>query len=98
MGVEDITVHSIGMTELYTELRGLNDKFSEYIHRHDVESSTMSHEVVELRKDLTTLEAKFENETQRRAVASKQAFWAILTSLVFPVVVAVVVLVMTNKP
>ena len=97
MGVEDNTVHSIGMTELYTELRGLNDKFSEYIHRHDVESSAISHEVVELRKDLTALEGKFENETQRRTLASKQAFWAILTSLVFPVFIAVAVLMMTNK-
>jgi len=98
MGVEDITVHSIGMTELYTEIRSLGDKLSEYINRHDVESATFGHEITELRKDLTALEVKFESETQRRQTSSRQALWAILTSLVFPVIVAVAVLVMTNKP
>jgi hypothetical protein len=94
----DNTVHSIGMTELYTEIRSLGDKFSDYTNRHDVEASGRGHDIVELRKDLTALEVKFENETQRRQTSSKQALWAILTSLVFPVVVAVVVLVITNKP
>jgi hypothetical protein len=97
-GPEDGTVHSIGMTELYTEIRNLGDKLSDYINRHDVESSTHAHEIVELRKDLTALETKFETETLRRASASRQAFWAILTSLVFPVLVAVAVLLIANKP
>ncbi len=91
-------MHSIGMTELYTEIRNLGDKLSDYINRHDVESSTHAHEIAELRKDLTALETKFELETQRRQTSSRQALWAILTSLVFPVIVAVAVLVMTNKP
>lgn len=95
---EDTTVHSIGMTELYTEIRTLGDKLTDYINRHDVESSKHAHEIAELRKDLTALEVKFETETLRRATASKQAFWAILTSLVFPVLVAVVVAVMLAKP
>lgn len=94
---EDTTVHSIGMTELYTEIRNLGDKLSDYINRHDVESSTHAHQINELRNDLTTLENKFETETLRRTMASRQAFWAILTSLVFPVVVAVVVFVTLNK-
>lgn len=90
-------MHSIGMTELYTEIRSLGDKFSDYINRHDVEASTHGHEISELRKDLVALEVKFETETLQRATASRQAFWAILTSLVFPVIVAVVALAMTNK-
>lgn len=94
---EDGNVHSIGMTELYTEIRSLGDKFSEYINRHDVESSTHGHLITDLRHDLTTLEAKFESEQLRRTLASKQAFWAILTSLVFPVLVALTVLFLTNK-
>jgi hypothetical protein len=94
---EDLTVHSIGMTELYTEIRSLGDKMTDYINRHDVESATFGHEITELRKDLTQLEGKFEYETQLRKNSSKQAVWAILTSLVFPVVVALAVLVLTNK-
>jgi hypothetical protein len=94
---EDYTVHSIGMTELYTEIRSLGDKLSEYINRHDVESATQGHEIMELRKDLTTLEGKFEYETQLRQTSSRQAVWAILTSLVFPVLVAVVVFMIVNK-
>jgi hypothetical protein len=90
-------VHSIGMTELYTEIRSLGDKFSEYINRHDVESSTHAHQIADLRVDLTALEVKFEAEQLRRTLASKQAFWAILTSLVFPVLVALIVLYTTNK-
>lgn len=95
--MEDITVHSIGMTELYTEIRSLGDKLSEYINRHDVESATHTHEIAELRKDLTALEMKFESEQVRRASTSRQALWAILTSLVFPVIVASVVFYLTSK-
>lgn len=94
---EDTNVHSIGMTELYTELRSLGDKFSDYINRHDVESATHAHELFELRKDLGNLEADFKAETLRRELSSKQALWAILTSLVFPVVVAVVVFFLINN-
>lgn len=90
-------MHSIGMTELYTEIRSLGDKFSDYINRHDVESSTHGHQITDLRADLTVLETKFEAEQLRRSLASKQAFWAILTSLVFPVIVALTLLIMTNK-
>lgn len=90
-------MHSIGMTELYTEIRSLGDKLSEYINRHDVESATHSHEIAELRKDLTSLEIKFEAETTRRTLASKQAMWAILSSLVFPIMVAVIAAVLLTK-
>ena len=94
---EDNIVHAIGMSELYAEIRSLGDKLSEYMNRHDVEASTHTHEIAELRKDLTELEKKFETETLRRATASRQAIWAILTSLVFPVVVAVAVFVLISK-
>jgi len=94
---EDLTVHSIGMTELYTEIRSLGDKMTDYINRHDVESATQGHDIAELRKDMTTLEGKFEYETQQRKSLSRQAIWAILTSLVFPILVAVAVVVITTN-
>lgn len=94
---EDGNVHSIGMTELYTEIRSLGDKFSEYINRHDVESSTHKLQIADLRSDLTVLEAKFEAEQLRRTMASKQAFWAILSSVVFPVMAGLLVLYISNK-
>jgi len=94
---EDGNVHSIGMTELYTEIRSLGDKLGDYINRHDVESSTHAHQIADLRNDLTALEVKFEAERLSRVTASRQAFWAIMTALVFPVVVGVTVaLLLTN--
>lgn len=94
--MEDVNVHSIGMTELYTEIRSLGDKFSDYTNRHDVEASTRTYMIADVRADLTALEIKFETERVNRAAASKQAFWAILTSLLFPIIVGIVLYV-TNK-
>lgn len=87
--MSDLTVHSIGMTELYTEIRSLSDKLSEYVNRQDVQTTSHGHEIVELKKDLTDLTARFEAEQLRRANTARQAFWAIMTALVFPILVMV---------
>lgn len=89
--MEDGNVHSIGMTELYNEIRSLGDKFSDYVNRHDVEASTHALLIADLRVDLAALEVKFEAERLSRVTASRQAFWAIMTALVFPVAVGIIV-------
>lgn len=90
-------VHQIGMTELYQELRSLGDKLSEYMNRQDVESNTLGHRVAELEKDLTELKHAQEAEKVRRSTTSFQVKMAIVTSFVFPILVAVIVALLMTK-
>ncbi len=90
-------VHQIGMTELYQELRSLGDKLSEYMNRQDVESNTLRHRVDELDKDLTELKSNLQAETVRRSNTNFQIKMAFATSLLFPILVAVIVALMITK-
>ena len=89
--------HVIGIPELYQEMRSLGDKLTDYINRQDVASNTAAHQIDELRRDLDDLQVRFESEQVRRANTTRQAWMATLTSLVFPVVVAVVVAILMSK-
>jgi hypothetical protein len=84
-------VHQIGMTELYQELRSLGDKLSDYMGRQDVESNSLTHRVGELEKDLTEMKSKQEADAVRRSNVSFQIKMAFASSLIFPILVAVVV-------
>lgn len=90
-------MHQIGMTELYQELRSLGDSLSKYMNRQDVESSTFRHRIEELEKDLTEMKSKQEAESVRRSNTNFQIKMAFATSLLFPILVAVIVALMITK-
>ena len=90
-------VHQIGMTELYQEIRALNDRFSEYINKTDVNSSTQSHRIAELEKDLADMKSKLESEAVRRSNTNFQIKMAFFTAFVFPILVGVVMGVLMLK-
>ena len=82
-------VHQIGMTELYNEIRGLGDKFTEHTSRQGVESAQTNHRVSELEKDLTEVKADMKAEAIRRSTQGWQLKMAFITALVFPILIAV---------
>lgn len=90
-------VHQIGMTELYQELRALGDNLSKYMNRQDVESSTLKHRVEELEKDLNEMKSTQQAETVRRSNTNFQIKMALATSLLFPILVAVIVALFITK-
>jgi hypothetical protein len=83
-------VHQIGMTELYTEIRGLSERLTEFMSRQGVESAQLSLKVIELEKDLGELKSDLRSETVKRSTQSWQLKIAVITSLIFPLIVAVV--------
>lgn len=90
-------VHQIGMTELYTEIRGLSERLTEYMSRQGVESAQFSLKIGELEKDLTELKSELRAESMKRSTQSWQLKLAVITSLVFPLIVAFVMYLLTLK-
>jgi hypothetical protein len=90
-------VHQIGMTELYNEIRALSDRFTEYASRHGVESASMTHKISELEKDLTEVKADLKAEAVRRSNTAWQMKLAVASSLVFPIIVAIVTALLVTK-
>lgn len=83
-------MHQIGMTELYNEIRSLSERLTEYMSRQGVESAQFSLKIIELEKDLGELKSEVRSETVKRSTQSWQLKLAVVTSLIFPLLVAVV--------
>lgn len=90
-------VHQIGITELYNEIRALSERFTEYMSRHSVESTSMNHKVSELEKDLAEVKADLKAEHVRRSNTAWQMKLAVASSLIFPIIVGVVVALIVSK-
>lgn len=90
-------VHQIGMTELYNEIRALSDRFTEYTSRHGVESTSINHKIGELEKDLAEVRADLKAEAVRRSNTAWQMKLAVASSLIFPIIVAVVTALLLSK-
>jgi hypothetical protein len=58
--------------------------------RQGVESAQLSLKVIELEKDLGELKSDLRSETVKRSTQSWQLKLAVMTSLIFPLIVAVV--------
>jgi len=78
--------HKIGIPELYTEVRTIGDKLTEYINRQDVQSTSLSHRVAELEKDMTDIRANQQAEKAQRAANTRQVWMATFTSLLLPLI------------
>ena len=83
-------VHQIGMTELYTEIRSLSERLTEYMSRQGVESAQFALKIGELEKDLAKLESDIRTESVKRSSQTWQLKLAVATSLIFPLIVAFV--------
>lgn len=90
-------VHQIGMTELYTEIRTLSERLTEYMSRQGVESAQFALKIGELEKDLAKLESEIKTEAVKRSSQSWQLKLAVITSLIFPIIVAGVTLLLMSK-
>lgn len=90
-------VHQIGMTELYNEIRALNERFTEYLARHGVESTSTNHKISELEKDLSEVRADLKAEAVRRSNTAWQMKLAVASSLIFPIIVAIVTALLISK-
>lgn len=87
----------IGIPELYQEIRSLGDRLADFANRQDVTSSTHTHKISELEKDLAEIKAKQEAESVRRSNTNFQIKMAFLTALIFPILVIVVGLLLTKN-
>jgi hypothetical protein len=90
-------VHQIGMTELYNEIRTLSERFTEYIGRHGVESTSVNHRINELERDLAEVKADLKAEHVRRSNTAWQMKLAVASSLIFPIIVAIVTALLVSK-
>lgn len=82
--------YNIGFPELYGEVRQLADKLAEYMSRRDLAASSQEHRLVEAIKDLEELRARIDTEKLQRENLRRQYQMAMLTSVIFPIVVMVV--------
>ena len=90
-------VHQIGMTELYTEIRGLSERLTEFMSRQSVEAAQFALKIGELEKDLAELKSELRTEAIKRSSQSWQLKLAVATSLLFPLIVAFVMYLLTLK-
>lgn len=90
-------VHQIGITELYNEIRSLSERFTEYMSRHGVESTSVNHKITDLEKDLAEVKADLKAEAVRRSNTAWQMKLAVASSLIFPIIVAVVTALLMSK-
>lgn len=88
--------HTIGIPELYTEVRIVGDKLTEYINRTDVQSTSQGHRITELEKDIAELRAQHQAETAEKKALSRQLWMSTLTALFFPVILLVLGLVIAK--
>lgn len=79
--------YTIGIKDLYDELRGLNSTLGAYMARQDLEVQRLTHRVDELERDQA--EAKSAQTESARLRATDRRL--ILTALVLPLIVGVVV-------
>lgn len=77
--------YKIGFVELYTELRQLGERLSEFMGKQTVQSNSMDHRIEDLAKDLVEMQEKMEAEKLQRDQLVKQFWLSILTSLVLPI-------------
>lgn len=90
-------VHQIGMTELYNEIRSLSERFTEFTNRQGIESAQFNHKISELEKDLAEMKSELKAESIRRSTQGWQLKMAFLTSVLFPILVAVVMGILMAK-
>jgi hypothetical protein len=86
MGEVMVEKHEIGIPELYGEVRLIGDKLTEYINRQDVSSTSLTHRVAELEKDLAEVKACQQSDKAQRAQTSRQLWMATLTAFFFPLI------------
>lgn len=89
MGEVMVEEHKIGIPELYTEVRIVGDKLTEYINRTDVSSTSQGHRINELEKDISELKAQHQAEKAEKKALSRQLWMSTLTALFFPVILLV---------
>lgn len=80
----------IGIQEVYQELRDLGLRLQEYIGRQDAQLATVQLRLTNAERDLAELQAQLEAERGQRAATHRQAVFAVLSSLLFPLLVALV--------
>ncbi len=88
--MSDESGYTIGIAELYNEIRQLSEKMTEYIGRHSVVSATQEHKIAELSRDLEEFRGKLETEKTQRDALGKQFWFSLLSSLILPIIVMVV--------
>lgn len=77
--------YRIGFVELYTELRQLGDRLSEFMSKETVQGNSRDHRIDNLAKDLIEIQERMEAEKLQRDQLVKQFWLSILTSLVLPI-------------
>lgn len=82
--------YKIGFVELYTELRQLGERLSEFMSKQTVQSNSMDHRIEDLAKDLLDMQARMEAEKLQRDQLVKQFWFSILTSLILPIGVLII--------
>jgi uncharacterized membrane protein len=88
--------HKIGIPELYSEVRTIGDKLTEYINRQDVQFTSQGHRLSELEKDVNELKAQYQADHAEKKALARQLWMSTLTALFFPVILLVLGLVIAK--
>ncbi|GGM64935.1 hypothetical protein GCM10012275_39300 [Longimycelium tulufanense] len=79
--------YTIGIPEVYAEIRGLSTQLTAYINRQDLAMNSVQHNLREAQRDIEELRARLDAEQARRTTTNRQVALAILTSFALPILV-----------
>jgi hypothetical protein len=85
----------ITLADVWHELRQISERLSDYKSGTDLEVQKLKLEAIDQRRDHAELKAKFEESEKVRIAAQSRALWALVTALIFPLIVAVATVLMS---
>lgn len=88
--------YTIGIRELYEEIRGLGDKLTAYMAHQDVRLNSIEHRLAENERSLEEVKEASKEEKRDRRTTNRQFVLALVSSFVLPLVVSVIVYFLTK--
>ncbi|GGM39654.1 hypothetical protein GCM10012275_08130 [Longimycelium tulufanense] len=85
--MSDESGYTIGIPEVYAEIRALNAQLTAYINRQDLAMNSVQHSLSEARRNIEELRTRLDAEQARRTTTNRQIALAILTSFALPLLV-----------
>jgi aspartate/methionine/tyrosine aminotransferase len=81
----------IGLKDVYDEVRSLKDSMTAYTAGQDLAIQALDHRITELEKDRIEREKERQDNAVARVTVRRLVWTAVVTSLIFPIIVGIVV-------
>lgn len=82
--------YTVGFSELYSELKILSDKLTDYMNAQNVHTAEQDFKISQMSTDLEGMQNRMDAEKGQRDALSRQFWFSLLSSLVLPIMVLLV--------